>query len=73
MQIFVKILTGKNITLDVQQSDTIETIKYKIYDKTGIYNEEQKLIFSGKQLEDVRTLADYNVQAKSTLHLVLIF
>lgn len=71
MQIFIKTLNGKSIAIDVESSDSVESLKQKIFDREGIKVDEQRLIYAGKQMEDERTIDDYGIQKEATIHLVL--
>lgn len=71
MQLFVKTMTGKTVSIEVEEGESIEDVKAKISEKEGIPPEQQRLIFGGQQLEDAKTLEDYGVGDDDTFHLVL--
>ena len=70
MQIFVQKITGKIMTLNVNRDDSIDVLKYKIYSKSGIPTDQQRIMFSGNYLVDGKTLSHYNITNESTLHMV---
>lgn len=70
-QIFVKTLTGKTISIDVTEKDTIEQLKAKIAEKEGMPEDQQRIIYAGQELNNVKTLIDYNIQKEATLHMSL--
>ncbi len=71
MQVFVKTLTGKTISVDVEPDESVESLKAKIQEKEGVPIDQQRIIFDGKQLDSLKSLADYDIDDDSTLHLVL--
>lgn len=71
MLIKVKTLTGKEIEIDIEPTDKVERIKERVEEKEGIPPQQQRLIYSGKQMNDEKTAADYKIQGGSVLHLVL--